>query len=258
MSNFGEVKSELLFDQEVFASRLAQLVGDEPLRPFARRAGMTDTGLRRYMFDGSEPSASKMMGLAQAGSVKAGASPTDVYLWLSCLTDSIGDRYIQIPTSPLSISESSSHFSDSKGTASSDNEFTLIDSFAVFASAGHGTEVGSELRTEPMSFRTDWLKKEGFPEDRLAVIRAKGDSMEPTISDNDVILVLLSNGDAPRDGLHVIRLDGGLFVKRLQFDPFGGLSVVSDNPSYKSYAVSKEQRPDVHIIGRVVWAGKKF
>jgi hypothetical protein len=30
------------------------LVGDEPLRAFARRAGMSDTGLKRYMFDGSE------------------------------------------------------------------------------------------------------------------------------------------------------------------------------------------------------------
>jgi phage repressor protein C with HTH and peptisase S24 domain len=249
---------ELLFDQQEFSNRVTQLVGDEPLRAFARRAGMSDTGLKRYMFDGSEPSPSKLMGIANAGAPKVGASPIAVYLWLSCLADSIGDRYLLPPTTSHSVSESSACFSDFKKTTVSDGEFTLIDSFAVFASAGHGAEVGSELRTEPMSFRTDWLKKEGFPEDRLAVIRAKGDSMEPTISDNDVILVLLSNGDAPRDGLHVIRLDGGLFVKRLQFDPFGGLSVVSDNPSYKSYAVSKEQRPDVHIIGRVVWAGKKF
>ena len=254
MSNFGEAKSDLLFDQEVFASRLAQLVGDEPLRPFARRAGMTDTGLRRYMHDGSEPSASKMMGLAQAGSVKVGASPTDVYLWLSCLSDSIGDRYPMLsPSVPHSVAESSL-----QGIAGSDSEFTLIDSFAVFASAGHGTEIGHELKTEPMSFRTDWLRKEGFPKERLAVIRAKGDSMEPTISDNDVILVLLSNGDAPRDGLHVIRLDSGLFVKRLMFDPLGSIHVKSDNPVYPAVVITKEQRDQVHIIGRVVWAGKKF
>ena len=223
------------------------VVGDESYRSFAERAGFSDTVLRKY-FSGTVPSLDRAISIANAGGVD-----------FSWLTLGIGEHPNLDSTAKSSYRmQNSGVVAVNEHKASPLDEFTLIDSFAVFASAGHGSDVGSELRTEPMSFRTDWLKKEGFPEDRLAVIRARGDSMEPTISDNDVILVLLSNGDAPRDGLHVIRLDGGLFVKRLQFDPFGGLSVVSDNPAYKSYSVSKEQRADVHIIGRVVWAGKKF
>ena len=246
MSSIGESAG---FDPLGFVQRLEYAVGGESLRSFSQRAGVSDTVLKKYLA-GSIPSLDRAVALAKAAGVD--------FVWLAL---GIGDC-----PEPTVASKNASRLSSAfraqhelaEASSSPSNEFTLIDSFAVFASAGHGSDVGSELRTEPMSFRTDWLKKEGFPEDRLAVIRARGDSMEPTISDNDVILVLLSNGDAPRDGLHVIRLDGGLFVKRLQFDPFGGLSVVSDNPAYKSYSVSKEQRADVHIIGRVVWAGKKF
>jgi len=56
----------------------------------------------------------------------------------------------------------------------------------------------------------------------------------------------------------VIRMEGGLFVKRLQFSPLGDVKVVSDNPTYQSWDFTKEQRADLHVVGRVVWAGKKF
>jgi phage repressor protein C with HTH and peptisase S24 domain len=137
-------------------------------------------------------------------------------------------------------------------------DYTLVDCYQVFASAGFGTTVSDELLTAPMAFRTDWLKNEGLVPERLAVIRAKGDSMEPTISNNDIILVNLCNGDALRDGLYVLRIGDSLLVKRLQFDVLGGIKVISDNPGYETQVVTKDQRPDVHIVGRVAWAGKKF
>jgi phage repressor protein C with HTH and peptisase S24 domain len=56
----------------------------------------------------------------------------------------------------------------------------------------------------------------------------------------------------------VLRIGDSLLVKRLQFDPFGGFKIISDNPGYETQVVTKDQRPDVHIVGRVAWAGKKF
>ena len=76
--------------------------------------------------------------------------------------------------------------------------------------------------------------------ERLPVIRAQGDSMEPTISDKDVI-----------------RFDGVLFVKRLQCD-FNGVRVISDNPIYASRDLSKAELAELNIVCRLVWAGKKF
>jgi len=50
-----------------------------------------------------------------------------------------------------------------------------------------------------------------------------------------------------------------LLVKRLQFLPEGALMVTSDNPAYQPFRVSlKEQGDEFSIIGRVVWAGRRF
>lgn len=236
MSNKDADYSYNSYDWNALAERLKLALGRKSFRSIAMEIGVSDSGLKRYFNDGTVPPIDKALDLSRALGVD--------FLWL-CTGE--GSPY---PDKSDAVAFSS--------MSDKDNDFTLIDSYAIYASAGHGSEVGHELNTEPMSFRTDWLRKEGLPPERLAVIRAKGDSMEPTISDNDVILILLSNGEAPRDGLHVLRLDGGLFVKRLQFDPLGAIHVRSDNPAYSWTTISKDERNQLHIVGRVVWAGKKF
>ena len=206
---------------------------------------MSDAGLRGYIVNGSVPSIDKAYAMAMAGGVD--------FSWL-CLGAGAGRRAPQMDGKGYVVRESAHPYSSPAETS----EFTLVNSYAIEASAGHGSLVSDDVKTDPVSFRTDWLRKEGLEPARLAVIRARGDSMEPTISDGDVILVLLANGDSARDGLHVIRLDNGLFVKRLMFDPLGAVHVKSDNQVYPAVVITKEQREQMHIIGRVVWAGKKF
>jgi phage repressor protein C with HTH and peptisase S24 domain len=90
------------------------------------------------------------------------------------------------------------------------------------------------------------------------VIQVMGDSMAPTLSDGDDILVNLSDGAAGlRDGIYVLRLDGALNVKRLIVDRARGRgSVKSDNPAYTSWPTLDLSRLDV--IGRVIWAGRRL
>ncbi|EKP0277954.1 MAG: LexA family transcriptional regulator [Aeromonas popoffii] len=231
---------EIAFSQDEFVKRLEKVIGNEPLRAFARRADMTDGGLRRYLYEGTIPPIDRALKLAQAGGVS--------FEWL---VFGVGDS---------AQFNRSTHRQDAVADQSADyqsGEFTTIPAYQVYASAGHGSTVSDEPLAEPMAFRSDWLRREGFDPAKMAVIRAKGDSMEPTINDGDVILVRLKNGEAPRDGLYVLRLDGGLFVKRLQFD-LGGVRIISDNPLYKSRDLSKAELAELDLIGRVVWAGKKF
>ncbi len=243
-----EQKEMYEFDYDGLIARISDVLGKESYLSFAKRAGMSDTAFKRYIINGTVPPVDKAWMIACAAS-QPNALQADIDKLAAWIAFGVGEK----PTQNNATAEPANEYKSDKHS-----EFTLIDSYAIYASAGHGSEVGHELSTEPMSFRTDWLKKEGFPPERLAVIRAKGDSMEPTISDNDVILILLTNGEAPRDGLHVLRLDGGLFVKRLQFDPLGSVHVRSDNPVYGGVTINKEERSQLHIVGRVVWAGKKF
>lgn len=230
----------VVYDHDGFVERLAGVIGAEPVRAFARRADMSDTGLKRYLYDGTIPPIDRAMRLAEAGNVDL--------VWLLF---GIGD-----PTPVKRTSFPSDAIAEHRVAYQSD-EFTTIPAYQVEASAGHGSQITDEPLAEPMAFRTDWLRREGFDPAKMAVIRAKGDSMEPTINDGDVILVRLKNGEAPRDGLYVLRLDGGLFVKRLQFD-LGGVRIISDNPLYKSRDLSKAELAELDLVGRVVWAGKKF
>lgn len=228
------------FDQSSFVDRLKKVIGNEPLRSFARRADMSDSGVKRYLNEGTVPPIDRALNLARAGGV--------TFDWL---VFGIGDA-----ANHPRVSQTNEAISDTQGFYLAD-EFTTIPAYQVFASAGHGATITDEPLAEPMAFRSDWLRREGFDPAKMAVIRAKGDSMEPTINDGDVILIRLKNGEAPRDGLYVLRLSDGLFVKRLQFD-LGGVRIISDNPLYKSRDLSKEELAELDLVGRVVWAGKKF
>lgn len=237
MNGFGV--QEIAFNQSDFVTRLEKVIGNEPLRSFARRADMTDGGLRRYLYEGTIPPIDRALNLAKAGGVS--------FEWLVFGTGEQAKSH-QVASNDLIADQAAVYQS---------GEFTTIPAYQVFASAGHGATITDEPLAEPMAFRSDWLRREGFDPAKMAVIRAKGDSMEPTINDGDVILIRLKNGEAPRDGLYVLRLSDGLFVKRLQFD-LGGVRIISDNPLYKSRDLSKEELAELDLVGRVVWAGKKF
>ncbi|MDM5141567.1 S24 family peptidase [Aeromonas bestiarum] len=250
-----EILNGTTFDMKAFAKRLQILVGRESYSSFGRRVGVSDAVIRKYLTGETMPS----VGLV---SQICGHEPR-LFLWLCLGLGEQPEQVSEIPEVPAYAraghSDNTHGFEEPIATYSIKmQDYTLVDCYQVFASAGFGATVSDELKTDPMAFRTDWLKKEGLAPERLAVIRAKGDSMEPTISNNDIILVNLCNGDALRDGLYVLRIGDSLLVKRLQFDPFGGFKIISDNPGYETQVVTKDQRPDVHIVGRVAWAGKKF
>lgn len=133
----------------------------------------------------------------------------------------------------------------------------LIPKLAVGASAGAGAMNDRETLAGQIGFDEKWLRKQGLDPARLSLIRVEGESMSPTLNDGDDIMVDNRAATAAlRDGVHVIRLDDMLMVKRIAVGPNGRLSVLSDNPAYPGW-------PDVDgasvtIIGRVVWAARRL
>lgn len=122
------------------------------------------------------------------------------------------------------------------------------------ASAGPGTLAQDAAPTDRLRFSGRWLRQQGLEPAMLSVIEVEGDSMEPTLRDGDEILVDRSPRPL-RSGLHVIRLDDVLLVKRLEPGSAGTLLVISDNPAYPRM---ERPRAEVAIIGRVVWKGGRI
>ena len=97
----------------------------------------------------------------------------------------------------------------------SDN-LKLVPKLAVGASAGAGALADGEALAGKVGFDEQWLRKLGVEPRNVSLIRVEGDSMQPTLNDGDDIMVDKGAALKPlRDGIHVIRIDGVLMVKRL-------------------------------------------
>lgn len=138
----------------------------------------------------------------------------------------------------------------------SDN-LKLVPKLAVGASAGAGALADGEALAGKVGFDEQWLRKLGVEPRNVSLIRVEGDSMQPALNDGDDIMVDKGAALKPlRDGIHVIRIDGVLMVKRLAPAPGGRLSVLSDNPAYPSWP--DRDPAEVQVVGRVVWVGRRL
>lgn len=120
---------------------------------------------------------------------------------------------------------------------------------AIDASAGPGSTAVEEAPFDTFRFSRRWLAEHGLDGARLSSIRVVGDSMEPLLREGDEVLV--DRREQPfRDGVHVVRLDDSLLVKRVASRGAGQFSLLSQNLAYPPIQVSAD---DFAIVGRVVW-----
>lgn len=119
----------------------------------------------------------------------------------------------------------------------------------IDASAGPGANAGDEAAFDTFRFSRRWLAEQGLDGAQLSAIRVIGDSMEPLLREGDEVLV--DRRPQPfRDGVHVVRLDESLLVKRVASQGAGRFALLSQNLAYPPIQVGADE---FAIIGRVVW-----
>ncbi len=140
-----------------------------------------------------------------------------------------------------------------------DDEFVLVPRYEVAASAGGGAVIHSEQIVDYLSFKSEWIQQVlGLSEKDLALINVKGDSMEPTLSNEDLILVDLRTKGVEDNSVYVLQFDGVLLVKRLQRKFDGSVVVISDNAIYAPEMIRKDMVETLNVVGRVVWCGRRM
>jgi phage repressor protein C with HTH and peptisase S24 domain len=147
------------------------------------------------------------------------------------------------------------HVPENAGLTVGSGDLVLVPSYEVTASAGNGAEVVEENVVGRFAFKKSWISRKGLNPAQLAVVTARGDSMEPTVRDGDILLIDRDAAKIGSDGIYLIERDNQLFCKRLQklFD--GGVKIMSDNARYAPQQLSPEAAGDLHVTGRVVWIG---
>jgi hypothetical protein len=133
-------------------------------------------------------------------------------------------------------------------------EIPILD---IEASAGFGAIASGENAYTRFGFDERWLRGlTAAKPANLSIIRVAGDSMEPTLSAGDEVLVDTSDlAMRLRDGIYVLRADDSLTVKRVAITPCSKLiTIASDNPAYPTW--SNMDPAEIHVVGRVIWFGR--
>lgn len=232
-----------------FAERMTKIleIFNGNVSELARQAGIKPPSAKRWLTGESDPQMSNLIKLARAAGVNV--------QWLAT------GEGAQYPSQSHSMSQEapSPIITDTVGNSININDFVFIPYYNVKASAGHGSWEDDERQKTSLAFRRDWLST--FVTNRfeqLSVISVKGDSMTGILEDRDTILIDHTQTE-PQDGLFALKMDNGVFVKRVQWTP-NKLIIKSNHPDYEPFDIdlSKQTDRNVTIIGKVVWLGRRI
>lgn len=85
---------------------------------------------------------------------------------------------------------------------------------------------------------------------KLSAIKARGDSMSPTIEDGDLVFYVDKN-TINDEGIYIVNVDGRIFIKRIIFDfERRQFCLVSDNKNYDKFYISEDSK--IVIVGEIV------
>ena len=145
---------------------------------------------------------------------------------------------------------------DRHGQVADPKEYVMIPRYDVRGSCGEGIDVNEVNIIDGMPMPVAWLRAQNLPEAHLlAVIQASGDSMQPTISDGQTLIVNTVDVEPKSTKIYLICIDGKLFIKRLIYTPTGWI-MRSDNPNrsnYPDFVIEEGNFSSIDIQCRVVW-----
>jgi phage repressor protein C with HTH and peptisase S24 domain len=133
--------------------------------------------------------------------------------------------------------------------------FVNIPVYDVTLAAGAGAYVDQDLIIENYPISTITLEKNSLHSKNAVIVTVKGDSMEPTICDGDVILVNTSVTKPVSNKIFAFAFDQDLKVKRFSKKLDGTWLISSDNSDrnlYRDETVSHHNIENLRIIGQVV------
>lgn len=137
--------------------------------------------------------------------------------------------------------------------------FSLVPMVSAKAAAGLGYANTHVETRERWPFKDSWLRANRLSSESVVLITADGESMQPTIYDQDQILVDLSAREPVSGQIYVLNSPAdGVIVKRLVQTALGSWIICSDNPNKDEYPdlfLRRDDGDDRRIVGKVVWRG---
>jgi len=140
-----------------------------------------------------------------------------------------------------------------EGADRDDPRLTIIPKVRLRLTAGLS---GFEVEPEPYdgsstTVPTDWIERHGYYRDKLIAITVRGESMEPTFYEGDLVVINTADTTPVAGAVYAVNYEGEPSIKRLARD-MGRWWLVSDNVDQRRYYRQAFQSDTSQIIGRVV------
>lgn len=139
-----------------------------------------------------------------------------------------------------------------------DCQLAMVPMVEARLSAGTGSFEVGETSERRYAFRMDFLTRKGQPSS-MVLMRVDGDSMEPQIFNNDVVLVDQSQTTPRAGGLFAVGVEDVVYIKMVDTLP-GKIVLKSYNEAYAPLEIDArgDLADGIRIIGRAVWVGREL
>jgi phage repressor protein C with HTH and peptisase S24 domain len=133
----------------------------------------------------------------------------------------------------------------------------LVKELEIGYSMGGGAVMDDYTVTGLRAFESDFLSRIAKgPASALFVARGDGDSMQPTLWHDDSVLIDTSQRQiTQQDRIWALSYGDLGMIKRVRRLPSGRFLILSDNPTVAPFEAADDE---VHVIGRVVWIGRRI
>ncbi|MBN8124416.1 LexA family transcriptional regulator [Vibrio vulnificus] len=205
-----------------FTNRLNEIKGDLSTKAFAEKCGVSNSVMARYLSGDTSPTLNALIKISRANNANID--------WLA------GAENVS--------------FENSRFLGASD--FETIPLYSAEASAGCGCFQHDDAIIGEHLILVEDLKRLGIKKEDACAIKARGDSMLPTLMDGDLLVVDTREQIGVYDGVYAISIDNQLLVKRLRYDISSqGYHIISDNPDHGNFLLPKEELSRLRVNGRI-------
>nr|WP_086940030.1 LexA family transcriptional regulator [Thaumasiovibrio occultus] len=248
MNENGNSVSISLEGTETFGERLRELIGNQSVKGFGDKVGISESGLRKCLPPNkSKPAFDKVVAIALETGVTldwlcSGCGPK---FSNAMVADVAGEAEV-VKTHNVTGKPCTS-----VAVSALNEELVMIPGYHVQIPSDQ-TDISDLPVRRYLGFRRKYLQFRGLDESNLVVVFNKGDAMEATIKDNDSLLVDVSKRKLEDGRIFVVKLGDELYAKRIQKSFDGSVVIISDNKEYQPITIPAERVGELFVFGRVV------
>lgn len=151
---------------------------------------------------------------------------------------------------------------DTEGTSSisevaSEHGIAMVEEVDLALGMGGGMYADLAQTKGLVPFKQEWLRGlHSGSTASLRVVRGEGDSMQPTILDGDLVLIDTAQDNIlSQDRIWAVFWGELGMIKRVRRQPSGSFMLMSDNASI---APIEAVDGEMHVLGRVIWIGRRM